>query len=191
MAKGSGAKRSTAKGSKSEFDAFEKVHSALLPLTAEQRGRLIAAVTTLLATSEDIPTAAASSSDVRLWAPAPARSIRPLSVVELLNDKTPETIPGKIALFAYHREKNEGKPRFARRDLVGYFARAHESPPANYDRDFIAAVKKGWIHEDGSESYITSKGITEVESGFPNERKHDTKKKAKKKPAKRRGSTAR
>jgi hypothetical protein len=82
-----------------------------------------------------------------------------MSLVEMLKEKAPATSAGKITLFAYHREKNEGKPRFSRADLQGYFATAHENPPANYDRDFIAAVKKGWIHEDGPESYITSKGI--------------------------------
>jgi hypothetical protein len=49
---------------------------------------------------------------------------------------------------------------------------AKEKPPRNYDRDFVEAVKKGWIHEDGAESYITSKGIEAVESGFAGERKY-------------------
>jgi len=44
-------------------------------------------------------------------------------------------------------------------------------------------VKKGWIHSDGADSYITSKGIEEVESGFPDERKHNSKV-----PKKKRGS---
>jgi len=169
--------RPLAKDNQAEFKAFEQVHGALLPLTAEQRGRLIAAVTTLLATSETpLPVSAPSSPDPRTWSSS-ARSGRPMSLVELLKEKAPATRAGKITLFAYHREKNEGKPRFGRGDLSGYFRVAHEPPPGNYDRDFIGAVKKGWLHEDGSESYITSKGIDEVEAGFPNERKHDAKKK--------------
>jgi hypothetical protein len=35
---------------------------------------------------------------------------------------------------------------------------SREAPPANFDRDFVEAVKRGWIHEDGDNSYITSKG---------------------------------
>jgi hypothetical protein len=55
-------------------------------------------------------------------------------------------------------------------------------PPAgNYSRDFGEAVRAGWIHEDGSESYLTTKGIEAVEGSFGGERKHSTNKK--KKPA--------
>lgn len=173
-----------------EFKAFEQVHTALLPLTAEQRGRLIAAVTTLLATSEGIPSALGTPTDPRSWT-TPTRAGRPLSLVELLKEKSPTTSAGKITLFAYHREKNEGKPRFSRGDLKNYFAAAHEQPPANYDRDFIAAVKKGWIHEDGGESYVTSKGIDEVEAGFANELKRGTKPRKKATKKKPRGRAAR
>jgi hypothetical protein len=185
------AKSPATKDNQAEFRAFQQVHSALLPLSPEQRGRLIASVTTLLATTETpLPAATASSPDARAWS-TPTRSGRPMSLVELMKEKAPATRAGKITLFAYHREKNEGKPRFARGDLSGYFRLAHEPPPGNYDRDFIAAVKKGWLQEDGSESYITSKGIDEVESGFPNERKRVVKKKAAKPKAKVRKKPAR
>lgn len=170
-----------------EFTAFEQVHRALLPLTAEQRGRVLASVTTLLATTDTPSPVPSGGTDTRSW--APMRSSRPLSLVELLKEKAPVTNPGKITLFAYHREKNEGKPRFGRDDLEAYFAVAHEQPPTHYGRDFVAAVKKGWIHEAGSESYITSKGIEEVEAGFPNERKWKTT--LKKKGTKKKGTTRR
>jgi hypothetical protein len=48
---------------------------------------------------------------------------------------------------------------------------AKEPPPKNYPRDFNETVRRGWIHEDGTESYITSKGIEAVEAGFPPEAK--------------------
>jgi hypothetical protein len=32
-------------------------------------------------------------------------------------------------------------------------------------------VKKGWIHEDGADSYLTSKGVEVVEGAFPGEPK--------------------
>jgi len=53
--------------------------------------------------------------------------------------------------------------------LHSYFSKAREKPPANFDRDFVEAVKRGWIHEEDSESYLTSKGIEAIESGFPSE----------------------
>jgi hypothetical protein len=43
---------------------------------------------------------------------------------------------------------------------------SREHPPRNYDRDFVEVVRRGWIHEDDGNSYITSKGIEAVESGF-------------------------
>ncbi len=107
-------------------------------------------------------------------------SSRPLSLIELVQDKQPSTKPQFIALFAYYREKYENQPRFARGDLEGYFARARQTPPSNFDRDFAETVRRGWIHEEGADSYITSRGIEAVEGGFPNERRRPDKAKARK-----------
>ncbi len=103
--------------------------------------------------------------------PAARPALRPLSLVELMQEKHPSTSAQKITLFAYYREKHEGVPRFARDNLKGYFSKAKEKPPANFDRDFVDAVKRGWLHEDNSESYITTKGVEAVELGFPSEGK--------------------
>jgi hypothetical protein len=89
-----------------------------------------------------------------------------MSPVELLQEKHPGSNAQKIALFAYYREKVEGLSRFSRADLRTYFAKAKQVPPQNYDRDFGAALKSGWIHEDGADSYLTSRGLEVVESGF-------------------------
>jgi len=109
-------------------------------------------------------------------------SVRPVSLLELMQEKQPRTNDEKIALFAYYREKHEGKPRFARSDLETYFAKAKELPPGNFDRDFTKTVRNAWIHEDDDQSYITSKGIEAVESGFPAE--HKRQKEGKPKPSK-------
>jgi hypothetical protein len=85
---------------------------------------------------------------------------RPKSIVELMQEKQPKNNSQKIALFAYHRERVEGQSRFAKADLKPYFAAAKEKPAANYDRDFSQAVKFGWIHEDGSDSYLTSRALS-------------------------------
>ncbi|HJQ52713.1 MAG TPA: hypothetical protein VJ825_02610 [Gemmatimonadaceae bacterium] len=90
------------------------------------------------------------------------------SVVEFLNEKQPATNSQRIALFAAYREQIEAKgSAFARRDLEPYFASAKlPNPGRNYDRDFVKAVKAGWIHEDGANSYLTQAGETAVKKGF-------------------------
>jgi hypothetical protein len=91
---------------------------------------------------------------------------RPVSPVELIQQKQPSTNAQRVAVFAYHRERNEGKGRFSRADLRDYFAKARLVPPKNYDRDFMTAVELGYIYEDGADSYLTSKGMEAVEQGF-------------------------
>jgi len=163
--------------------AVGQVHAALKDLKPEERGKVISSVGALLEMT-NLPPSAASAQQERTVAEAKSSgalrpSSRPVSIVELMQEKHPGTNQQKIALFAYYREKHESKPRFSRADLEAYFAKAKETPPANYDRDFAETVRKGWIHEDGDESYVTSKGIEVVESGFPAERKYSARPKEK------------
>jgi hypothetical protein len=95
---------------------------------------------------------------------------KPKGLTELHREKNPGTNPQRIVLFAYYRDKYEDEARFSREDLEPYFGKAHLGEPANYDRDFSAAVEKGWIHESGDQSYITTSGIEVVERGFEGER---------------------
>jgi hypothetical protein len=163
-----------------EMIAVEAVHGALLPLDAETRKRVLRSVYALLdidmgdaAGAVVTGTAvAAKAAAVTVSSPVVHTAGRPVSIVELIREKQPGTSAQRIALFAYYREKHEGLARFSRADLEPYFGKAKESPAANYDRDFVEAVKKGWLHEDGEESYITSRGIEAVESGFAGERKY-------------------
>ena len=158
-----------------EISALEAVHAALKPLDPQTRRKVLASVDALL---EIVPPEAAQApatfeqGAVRPSVQTGTRpATRPLSLVELMQEKHPHTSPQKITLFAYYREKHESRPRFARENLKEYFSRAKEKPPANFDRDFVEAVKKGWLHEDDSESYITTKGIEAVELGFPSDGK--------------------
>jgi hypothetical protein len=157
----------------SAVDAVQAVFAALEPLDDATRDRVLASVTALLGMAPATPTAtgpAVAHVHEEPRSPSSVRPInvdRPKSLVELIQDKRPGTNVEKIALFAYYRERVEGLPRFARGDLKQYFAVAKEKPAANYDRDFANAVKAGWIHEDGSDSYLTSRGLEAVESGFP------------------------
>lgn len=164
-----------------EIGALEAVHTALKPLSPEERGRVLASVYALLGIrGPDIIRApsVAPAPESRSVSPSAATGVgarsqgRPLSVNELVQEKSPGTSAQRITLFAYYRDKHEGVPRFGRDDLKAYFAKAKEQPPRNYDRDFVEAVKRGWIHEDGDDSYVTSKGIEAVESGFAGERKY-------------------
>jgi hypothetical protein len=164
-----------------EIEALQAVHAALKPLSADERSRVLASVYALLGIqgAEPVPAAQAprapAATAPALTPEAHVRSTaRPLSITELVQDKSPGTNAQKITLFAYYRDKHEGQQRFGRDDLKAYFAKAKEQPPRNYDRDFVEAVKKGWLHEDGGESYVTSKGVEAVEAAFAGQRKYST-----------------
>ena len=90
------------------------------------------------------------------------------SIVEFLKDKAPATNDQRIACFAFYREHVEGKgTKFSRADLEPYFASAKlASPGKNYPRDYTKAVREGWIHDDGADSYLTQGGEDAVRAGF-------------------------
>lgn len=172
------------KGRDPHIAALEAVYAALKDLDPPVRKKVLSSVFALL----DIEGAPAlhppSRHPVADERHVIATPLRPVSLVELVNDKKPGTNAQRIALFAYYREKSEGLSRFARDDLEPYFAKAKQPPAANYGRDFVEAVRKGWIHEDGADSYLTTKGVEAVESGFEGERKYTKGRKASS-PAKR------
>lgn len=148
-------------------EAVQAVFSALEPFDDDARQRIISSAASLLGTRAPILGHAAHSSQAHSPPLArPAVSERPLSPVELIQEKKPATNAQRLALFAYYRERVEGLSRFDKDDLKPYFAKAKQPPPQNYDRDFRQAVKLGWIYEDGEDSYLTSKGLELVEAGF-------------------------
>jgi hypothetical protein len=151
---------------KSLVEAVQSVFEALEPFDDVARTRILQSATSLLGA----PIASSSAASL-VGAPVVQpvtrpHGDRPLSPVELIQEKRPATNPQRIALFAYYRERTEGLSRFAKDDLKVYFGKAKEPPPQNFDRDFRQAVKLGWIYEDGSDSYLTSKGLEAVETGF-------------------------
>jgi len=174
---------------KSPVDAVQAIYDALDPLDNETRQRVVSSAMSLLGMAQPRPQGASAGTRAGTFVPhdpvAPARMKSP---VELIQEKNPATNAQRIALFAYHREKFEGEPRFSRADLRSYFGKAKEPPPANYDRDFAAAVREGWIHEDGAESYLTSKGLEAVEAGFGGKARPRGRAVAKKKAAKKKAT---
>lgn len=152
------------------FEAARTVYAALKPLDPDTRQRVMVSALSLL--GMDAPATHTGASERAAAIPAttaagvlPA-SHRPVSPVELIQQKEPTTNAQRLAVFAYHRERNEGMGRFSRADLKEYFGKARLVPPQNYDRDFVTAVELGYIYEDGAESYLTSKGLEAVERGF-------------------------
>jgi hypothetical protein len=158
-----------------EIAALEAVYSALKPLEIEARRRVLASVYSLLEMAlpgpiqQGRPPAQAFQVEKPAFTTPGTPVSRPIGLTELIREKGPTTNAERIVCFAYYREKYEGISRFSRNDLRDYFGRAHETPPRNYVRDFGDAVKRGWIHEDEADSYITSKGIELVESSFSTE----------------------
>jgi hypothetical protein len=153
-------------------EAVQAVFEALEPFDEAARNRILQSASSLLGNSlnpqPSVPISAAPGASAVLAAPQPQvrSNERPLAPVELLQQKKPATNPQKLAVFAYYREKVEGLSRFSKDDLKAYFAKAKQLPPQNFDRDFRKAVSAGWIYEDGSDSYLTSKGLELVEAGF-------------------------
>jgi hypothetical protein len=175
------------------FDAARTIYDALEPLDATTRVRVLTSALSLLGMDSQLP-ANAPTPQVQVGGSAPpvapvtprhASGDRPLSPVELIQQKQPSTNAQRLAVFAYYREKYEGMPRFSRADLKTYFAKARLQPPQNYDRDFINAVQLGYLYEDGAESYITSKGVEAVEAGFDGKQPPRGRSTAKKKAGKR------
>lgn len=154
-------------GPKNLVEAVQLVFEALEPFDEPARQRILSSAVSLLGSS--LPAPGTSTGGVvrppTVQAPPPT-SERPLSPIELLQQKNPATNAQRIAVFAYHREKVEGLSRFAKDDLRPYFAKAKQPPPQNFDRDYRQAVKLGWIYDDGPDSYLTSKGLESVEAGF-------------------------
>ena len=156
-------------GPKNLVEAVQLVFEALEPFDEAARQRILSSAVSLLGSS--LPTSSHQITEIgqaRVSAgPLPrGTGDRPLSPIELLQQKDPATNAQRLALFAYYREKVEGISRFMKDDLQPYFAKAKQPPPQNFDRDYRQAIKLGWIYDDGADSYLTSKGLEAVEAGF-------------------------
>lgn len=182
---------------KTALDSVTKIVEALTDHDATAQDRILASALALLGRALPVSDAGKReerrepSGDERREHRDDGGRPKPKGLTELLKEKNPGINPQRIALFAYYRDKYEDNARFGSENLKPYFAQAHLGEPAYYVRDFNAAVAKGWIHESGDQSYITTSGIELVEKGFEGERSYARggKKKAATKGAKKRAGS--
>ncbi len=153
--------------------AASTVMKALEDLRDEDRGRVLSSVAALYGINLRAKgfSLAANEVDESDFEGAgvvedPGITKKRLSLVELLKQKEPVTNFQRIAVFAFYREKHLNQQQFSPSDLLPFFATAKLSKPGNYQRDFNYAVKEGWIHDDGPQSYLTQDGEKIVEAGF-------------------------
>lgn len=151
------------------ISAVKAVYAALGPLEPQDRDRVLNSVRVLFGITQSEPSISPflPVQHSQPTSSSSQSSSRPVSLVELIKDKQPKTHVDLITLFAFYRDQVEGVQRFGRNDLKAYFSLAKQNPPSNFDRDFVKAVKRGWLHEDGEDSYITSRGMEAIASGFP------------------------
>src|SRR5262245_56307978 len=118
---------------KSLVEAVQLVFEALEPFDEAARQRILSSAVSLLGGSlptQSVLSGITQSRSIGIQAPV-ATSERPLSPVELVQQKSPATNPQRIAVFAYYRERVEGLSRFSKDDLRAYFSKAKQLPPQN------------------------------------------------------------
>jgi hypothetical protein len=159
----------------STISAAKAVMEALEPLAPDERTRVLKSASALYGIVLPSREAALGAESVEADSDEEGRSPKASSanrgkrksLVEFLQEKDPATNAQRLATFAYYREHVEGKGEtFGRGDLEDYFASAKLKRPSNYDRDWRSAVSEGWIHDDGSSSYLTQSGEAKVSDGF-------------------------
>lgn len=107
----------------------------------------------------------------------PSLGVRRTSLREFLEESQAQRNPDKITVIAEYLFQFEEAEVFTREDIRGRFRLAGEAPPANFPRDFMWAIKNGWIAEDSKSPgsfYVTHKGRNAIENKFSGEIKKGT-----------------
>jgi hypothetical protein len=161
--------------------ALSAVITALGSVPAEERSRILNSVAAFY--GEKVAEPRSSGPVERGDAAGGHSATQPdVSLRDLMEQAQPSTTPQKLATFAHYRKRHEGLSKFRRAELLAYFELAEEPEPANYARDFRAAVDEGWIHEKGNDAYLTKKGSDAVTAGFGGKAKPRGRAAAKKRP---------
>jgi hypothetical protein len=94
---------------------------------------------------------------------------QPMSLREFLQRvATSANIPTKILAVGRYLRDQENRPDFDRDEIRDQFRAAGEPQPANFPRDFRAAVQEGWIAEDPKNRgrfYVTRTGDETLDRG--------------------------
>jgi len=101
----------------------------------------------------------------------------------LLSVPSAKKHPQQMTVIGHYLLETTGKDNFSLDDLKAGFDKAKEPVPKNPSRDLAAAIKKGWIASkanDDKSLYVTSSGLSTIQTGFP---KGKRQRKSKKKQA--------
>jgi hypothetical protein len=94
-----------------------------------------------------------------------------LSLREHLDKIGASKKPEQIVTIAHYVCEIEGQADFSRDDIRSRFIIAREPPPGNFGRDFVVALKNGWIaevHGKRNRYYVTAKGAQAINNNFSN-----------------------
>lgn len=100
---------------------------------------------------------------------------------EFIETVNAHTNPEKIVAFGVFIRDNRGQDNFTREDIKGMFRSAHETPPANFGRDFRAALSENWIaseHGSSDPYFVTKKGTKAMQNQFAEGRTRKPRRKA-------------
>lgn len=117
------------------------------------------------------PTKRGTSSTGEAGQPPPEQSEAKARVTpgEFIEEQNAGTNPEKIAAFGLYLKDMRGQENFTREDIKAMFREAHETAPANFGRDFRAALTSNWIavESDSSDRYfVTTTGRKAVNDQF-------------------------
>lgn len=101
-------------------------------------------------------------------AATPARASSGETPGEFIESLSATTNGEKIVAFGAFLHDDRGQADFTREDIKAMFRAAHESPPANFPRDFRAALASNEIAEEGSTEryFVTKTGRKALENKF-------------------------
>jgi hypothetical protein len=124
-----------------------------------------AVLTALMGDGEDPPPSATRASTSREGGRSrPSKSLR-----EFLNEVQATTKPDQIVAIGHFVIEQEGQESFTKDEVKARFAVAKEPMPANFPRDFSAAIRAGMIdevHGDRGRFYVTRTGQDQIEGRF-------------------------
>lgn len=100
---------------------------------------------------------------------ARSHSAPPMSLREFLTDVQAHTKPDQIVAIGHYIIESEQQPNFSKEEIKARFAAAKEPMPANFPRDFNAAIKAGMldeVHGERGRYYVTRTGQQAVAARF-------------------------